>query len=276
MFGLAKLDEPGVLGEAAGVEVERDAVLLTHRAHLAGIFHGDRLAATGVVRDGEHDERDAIAADAVDEGFESGDIHVAFEGMLRGGLLAFGDEQIDGFSTGEFDVGARGVKVGVVGDDVALLAHHAEENALSGAALVRGDDVPVAEDVLNGILEAIEAATAGVAFVAFHDGGPLVRGHRAGSGVGEQVDEDVVSAQQEKIVVCGFEELLALGAGGPADGLDTLDAEGFDDGAGDHGGRSRLYAREEVPTPPKRSLDPPRRRRPVCGDPGDGAPYVLL
>ena len=32
----------------------------------------------------------------------------------------------------------------------------------------------------------------------------------------------------------GFEELLALGADGAADGLDALDAEGLDDGAG-HG-----------------------------------------
>ena len=62
---------------------------------------------------------------------------------------------------------------------------------------MRGDDVPVAEDILNGILEAIEAAAAGVAFVAFHDGGPLVGGHGAGAGVGEQVDEDIVGGEQE-------------------------------------------------------------------------------
>ena len=38
------------------------------------------------------------------------------------------------------------------------------------------------------------------------------------------------AGQQEQIVVGGLEELLALGAGGPVDGLDALDAEGFDDG----------------------------------------------
>ena len=52
-------------------------------------------------------------------------------------------------------------------------------------------------------LEAVEAAAAGVALVALHDRGPLVRGHGAGAGVGEQVDEHIVGGEQEKIVVRG-------------------------------------------------------------------------
>ena len=120
---LAQLDEPGVLGEAAGVEVERDAVPLADGADLAGVFHGDRLAAAGVVGDGEHHQRNALAADARDELFQRGDVHVAFERMQERGLAAFGDDQIDGFGAGELDVGARGVEVRVVGNDVALFAH---------------------------------------------------------------------------------------------------------------------------------------------------------
>ena len=64
--GLAELDEVGVLGEAAGVKVQRDVVAAAERADLAGIGHGDGLAAAGVVGDGEHDERNALAADAGD------------------------------------------------------------------------------------------------------------------------------------------------------------------------------------------------------------------
>ena len=63
-------------------------VALADGADLADVFHGDGLAAAGVVGDGEHDERNALAADARDEGFEGGDVHVAFEGMSRRGLLA--------------------------------------------------------------------------------------------------------------------------------------------------------------------------------------------
>ena len=63
------------------------------------------------------------------------------KGCVKRGLLAFGDDEIDGFGADEFDVGARGVEVGVVGNDVAFLAGHAEEDALGGASLMRGDDV---------------------------------------------------------------------------------------------------------------------------------------
>ena len=207
---LTQLDEPGIFGEAAGVEIERDTVALADGAHLAHIFHGDRLAPAGVVGDGEHDQRNVIAADALNESFESSNVHVAFERMIDRRLPAFGDDEIDRLRADEFHVGAGGVEVGVVGNDVALLAHHAEEDALGGAALVRGNHVLVAEDVLDGILEADEAAAARVALVAFHDGGPLVRGHGAGSGVGEQVDQDVVGGEKKQVVMRSLEQLLAL------------------------------------------------------------------
>ena len=105
--------------------------------------------------------------------------------MLQPWLAALGNQQIDSLGAGEFDIGARRVEVRVIGNHVAFLAHHPEEDALGGAALVRGNHVLKAEDVLNGILETIEAAAPGVALVPFHDGGPLVRGHCAGAGVSE-------------------------------------------------------------------------------------------
>ncbi len=43
--GLAGLDEPRVLGEPAGVEEQRDAVAVAHRADLAQVLERDRLAA---------------------------------------------------------------------------------------------------------------------------------------------------------------------------------------------------------------------------------------
>ena len=117
------------------------------------------------------------------------------KGCASAGCARFGDRQVDGLGAHKLDVGARGVEVRVVGNDVALLAHHVEQNALGGAALVRGDHVPIAEDVLDGVAEVIEASAAGVALVAFHDGRPLMGGHGAGAGVGQQVDEHVVGRQ---------------------------------------------------------------------------------
>jgi hypothetical protein len=140
--GLALLDEPGVLSKAAGVEVERDAVTFADGSYGFGVFHGDGLAAAGVVGDGEHDQRDALAPHALDELVERFNIHVAFEGQDGLGAARFWVEQIDGLGAHEFNIGAGGVEVGVVGDDVALPAHHVEEDALGGATLVCGDDVP--------------------------------------------------------------------------------------------------------------------------------------
>ena len=133
--------------------------------------------------------------------------------MLNAGLAAFGDDQIDGFGADELHVGAGGIEMRVVGDDVAFLAHATEQDALGGTALVRGDDVAIAEDVLDGSAKLVEAAAAGVAFVAFHDGGPLVGGHGAGAGIGEEVDEHVIGVEEEEIVVGVAEVLLALRRG---------------------------------------------------------------
>jgi len=167
-------------------------------------------------------------------------IHVALKGMRRGGVLAFFDHQIDGLGSDEFDIGAGGVEVRVVRNDVALFAGDAEEDALGSASLMRGDDVAVAEDFLDGALEMVEAAAAGVAFIAFHHSGPLVGGHGSGAGVGEQVDKDVVSRKKKQVVMGGFQELLALLASRPADRFNALVTEGFDDGFDGHGFPSYL------------------------------------
>jgi hypothetical protein len=61
-----------------------------------------------------------------------------------------------------------------------------------------------------------------------------MRGHGAGAGIGEQVDQDIIRRQEKKVVVGGLEALLTLGSGCPADGLDALDSKGLDYGTG-HG-----------------------------------------
>ncbi len=233
---LTELDEPSVLGEAAGIEIERDAVALADGTDFAHVLHGDRLASARVVGNRKHDERDALSADALDQSLEGGNIHVAFEGMLGGGMLPFFDDEIDGFRADEFDVGTCGIEMRVIGDYVAFLAGDAEEDAFGGAALVRGNDMLVAEDVLDRAFEVVEAFASGVALVAFHNAGPLAGGHRSGAGVGEQINQNIISGQQEKVVIGGFKKPLALLAGGPADGLDALDTERLDDGFDRHEG----------------------------------------
>jgi hypothetical protein len=123
--------------------------------------------------------------------------------MLQAGLAALGNDEVQRVGADEFDIGARGVEVRVVGNDIAFLARDAEQDAFGGAALMRRDDVAEAEDVLDRIAEVIEAATARVALVAFHDPGPLVGRHSARAGIGEQVDEYVISGKEEQVAVGG-------------------------------------------------------------------------
>ena len=75
-------------------------------------------------------------------------------------------EKVDGLCAGELNVGAGGVEMRIVGDNIALLAGDAEENPLGGAALVGRDHVFVTENVLNRVAEVIEAAAARIALVA--------------------------------------------------------------------------------------------------------------
>src|SRR5579872_3505945 len=120
--------------------------------------------------------------------------------MVKRGLTAFGNEQVHRLRADEFDVGAGGIEVRVIGYDIALAAHHVEQNALRGPALVGGNDVTKAENVAHRVAQVIEAAAAGIAFVAFHNGGPLLRGHGAGSRIGQQVNEHGVSRELKQVV----------------------------------------------------------------------------
>ncbi len=129
------------------------------------------------------------------------------KGCERAGLVALGDDAGRAASAPVNSTLARVVSKWVLlGTTSPCLQHDGEENALGGAALVGGDDVLVAEDVLHGISEADEAAAAGVALIALHNGGPLVGGHGAGAGVGEQIDQHIVGGEQEQVVVGGAQE----------------------------------------------------------------------
>ena len=196
---------------------------------LAHVGHRDRLATAGVVGDGHHDERDALGAVLVERGAQPVDVHVALERVVAVHVGELGAGQVERERAAELDVGAGRVEVAVVGDDVAFLAHHREQDALGGAALVRGDDVLEAGDVVDRVAEVEVRRAAGVGLVAAHDAGPLVGAHGAGAAVGEQVDDHVFGAQREDVVAGVAKHLLALLGRRHLDLLDDLDAERFDD-----------------------------------------------
>ena len=224
--GLALADEPGVLGEAAGVQVERESVAGTDGFDGLDVGHRDGLAAAGVVGDGEHDQRDVRGAFARDQCFQRGDVHVALEIQAGLGIGGLGQREVHGARAGELDVGARGIEVRVGGDDVAGLAHHGEEDAFGGASLVRGDHVAEAGELVHHAFQAEETLAAGVGFVAAHDGRPLLGGHGAGAGIGEQVDQDVAGFDEEEVVAGVGEIAFALFGRGVAQGSTLLMRKG--------------------------------------------------
>ena len=76
----------------------------------------------------------------------------------------------------------------------------AGEDVLGAAALVGGHDVVVAVILADRFFQVVEILAAGVGLVAQHHACPLPVAHGAGAAVGEQVDVDVVGAEQEGVI----------------------------------------------------------------------------
>jgi hypothetical protein len=87
---------------------------------------------------------------------------------------------------------------------------------------------------VDRLLEGEEGPSAGVRLVALHHRRPLVRREGAGTRVGEEVDQDIRRVEQERVVVRPTEGELPFLSRGLPNGLDRADAEGLDDGVGQH------------------------------------------
>src|ERR1051326_4946010 len=118
----------------------------------------------------------------------------------------------------------------VVRDDVGLAGHHGKKDALRGAALVGRNHMLEPGEILHHALEAVETFTAGIGFIAAHHGRPLLGGHGAGAGVGQEIDQDILGVDEEQVVAGLLEETPALFGRGLPERFDTLDAEWLDDG----------------------------------------------
>ena len=197
---LALADEPGVLGEAAGVQEKRYLMLVADGPHLVQVRQADRLATCRVVGDRDHHHGHVLAPASCDQIVERGGVEVALERMQACRVASLGDDEIDRLGTGELHVGPCRVEMGVVGHDLSGAPDHREEDPLRGAALVRGYHVAEREQLGDGLEEDEPGGRAGVGLVAVLDGRPLVPAHRAGARVGEQVDEHVARREVEDVV----------------------------------------------------------------------------
>ena len=77
----------------------------------------------------------------------------------------------------------------LLGMTFPLPAHDLEKDFLGGPTLVGGDDVLEAGELLHHFFKSVEAAGAGVGFIAVDQSGPLFCAHGGGAAVGQQVDK---------------------------------------------------------------------------------------
>ena len=196
------------------------------------------MAPSGVVGRRNHGQGHPLRSHPLDQPPQGLGIHVSLEGMVQRRLERLRHRQVDGLRAMKLDIGPRGVKMGVVRDEVAFLAQNGEEDPLGCPPLMRGDHVLEAEDVLHGIPETVKAPAAGVGFISPHDAGPLLRAHRRRSAVREEVDEHVLRMDPEKIIPGLRQNAFPFLPGRHPDGFHHFDFEGLDDRF--HKGRLRF------------------------------------
>ena len=176
LAGFAGLDEPGVLGEPAGVEEERLAVPVADGADGAEVLERDRLAAARVVRHGHEDDRH-VARRARPAARSSASMSMLpLNGWSAAGSRPSAMTRSTRLGAGRLDVGPRRVEVGVVRDDLARPADDREQDLLGGAALVGRDDVAERPELRTASRNVNHDGEPGVRLVAVLDARPTGRG----------------------------------------------------------------------------------------------------
>ena len=230
---LAALDEPGVLGEAAAIDVERLTVPAGDLSGRAHVLEADRLPAARVVRHGQHHERYPRTL-LLQQPVEALEVDVALERMRLVRVVRRGGHQVHRLGAGRLDVAAGRVEVRVGRYQLALAADDREQDRLGRPSLVGRDDVTERHQLAHSRLEPVVGRGAGIGLVAPHHGRPLLRAHRAGAGIGQQVDDHVVGVDREQVPARFLEQRPPLGGRREPDRLHHLDPERLDD---------RLHAR---------------------------------
>src|SRR5580692_7701373 len=117
--------------------------------------------------------------------------------MQRRWLFCFWNWQIERLRAHVLAISAGGIKMSVIRNDVALVAHHIEKDSFRRAALMSRDDMLKTHDGLDRITKARKARRASVGLVTAHHGGPLFGRHRGCSRIREQVNEDRFRSHQK-------------------------------------------------------------------------------
>ena len=147
--GLAELDEPGVLGEPAGVEEQRHAVAVADRPNGPEVLERDGLAAAGVVGDRDEHDGHVRAARSASSRSSAATSMLPLNGWTNDGSRPSGITRSTA-SAPRASTFARVVSKWVLfGTTLARAAEDGEQDLLGGAALVGRDDVAEWEEALD-------------------------------------------------------------------------------------------------------------------------------
>ena len=224
---LALLNEITILHGARGVEHHGNAVLFAQLADGAHVLHGLRLSARHVHRARDAYIRDLARPGILNDALQLGEVHVALEGVRVRGVVRFINDHVGKSPPGEFLVQTRGGEVHVARNDVARVNHNLRQKVLCGAPLMCGDEILISIILSYSLPQVIKILAAGIGFVTQHHPRPLAVAHSIGAAVGQQVDVDVLGAQQKGVVARLQDKHFAFTQRGHADGFDHFNFPGF-------------------------------------------------
>ena len=225
----ALFNKPGVFAEAGGVDHHRNIILTRNLIHLAHIRQRYRLAAGAVTGDGGNNRRHVFRAVFGDGRFQQINIKVAFPVVPRGGVEGFRRHHVNGFRAVELHVRGGGIEVEVGNKHrmrrLAASNQAREQNLLRAAPLVGGNGIGIADNLFDLFAQMLIVTRPGVGFVAHHQPGPLMVAHRAGAGVGQQVDIHVLAIEQKRVIARLFQRFDAIVKSGHTNVFDHFNAE---------------------------------------------------
>src|SRR5690625_3948127 len=193
-------------------------------------LNGSSLAAgASIVGHRQNERADVFTAALADERVHALDVGAALEWKIAFGLRRNRRHAVNGLGPAELDVGARRIKMGVAQKGLAPAAQVSVQNALGRPSLVGRKNIWIAGQVMNGPFKALPADRARIGFISLHHSRPLRRAHGRRPAVGQQINDDLLRLQLER-VVAGFRQVFfALRSGGQGNGLNRLDAKRLDD-----------------------------------------------
>ena len=220
--GLAGLDEVQVILQKGGVQYRQQAVTMADGGGGLHVGVGDGLAADQVGAGLQPDEGDVLRRFTLDAGGQRVQINVALEGQVAVALQTLLLHQLLHAAAQTGDVGLGGGEVVVHDDAVAGLDEPGGQDILAGAALVGGQAVLDAEQLLQLGLHLVEGLRSGVGVVGHQHGGLLPVGHGVDAGVRQHIQKDILVVKLEGVEPGGLHPLQPLLRGQQLKLLDDL------------------------------------------------------